>query len=38
MSAPTRERLQQELYLKQQQIDLIMAIDQVRDTMLNHQP
>lgn len=33
MSALTRERLQQELHLKQRQIDLIMAIDHVRDTM-----
>jgi len=33
MSAATIEDLQQELYLKQRQIDLIMAIDHVRDTM-----
>lgn len=33
MSALTRELLQQELRLKQRQIDLIMAIDHVRDTM-----
>lgn len=33
MSALTREHLQQELHLKQRQLDLIMAIDRVRDTM-----